>query len=177
MIYGKISYSYYEENFMTIHIRQAVLSDLDAIVQIEAICFPSSEAASKEHLQQRLKAFTESFFVAETEGEIIGFINGAIVNENAICDAMFEVVTFHNPNGTYQSIFGLDVLPNYQHQGIATKLMNHIIDSAKSSGRKGLILTCKEALIPFYSTFGYRNQGLSLSAHGGAAWYDMTLLF
>lgn len=162
---------------MTIYIRQAALSDLDAIVQIEATCFPPAEAASKQHLQQRLQTFTESFFVAEKEGEIIGFINGAIVDEKVICDAMFEEIAFHNPNGIYQSIFGLDVLPDYQHQGVATQLMNHMIASSKSAGRKGLILTCKETLIPFYSTFGYKNQGLSLSVHGGATWYDMILLF
>ena len=161
---------------MTIHIRQAVLSDLHALVQIEAICFPPAEAASKEHLQERLKAFKESFFVAEKDGEIIGFINGAIVNETVISDAMFEDVTFHDPNGLYQSIFGLDVLPSYGHRGIATQLMNHMIDCAKASGKKGLILTCKEALIPFYSQFGYVSQGVSQSVHGGATWYDMTLL-
>lgn len=177
MIYDKISYPLYKEDFMTIHIRQATLSDLHAIVQIEAICFPPAEAASREHFEERLKAFKGSFFVAEKEGEVIGFINGSIVNEKVISDAMFEDVTFHNPNGIYQSIFGLDVLPNHQHQGIATKLMNHMITSAKAAGRKGLVLTCKEALIPFYSQFGYVNQGISLSVHGGATWYDMILLF
>lgn len=162
---------------MTVHIRQAVLSDLDAITQIEATCFPASEAASKEQLRKRLQTFPQSFFVAEKEGKIVGFINGAIVDEKVICDAMFEETTFHKPNGLYQSIFGLDVLPHFQHQGIATELMNHMITSARHAGKKGLILTCKEALIPFYSIFGYKNQGLSLSNHGGATWYDMILIF
>lgn len=162
---------------MNIHIRQAVLSDLDTITQIEATCFPPAEAASKEQLRKRLQAFTQSFFVAEKEGTIVGFINGAIIDEKVICDAMFEETTFHKPNGRYQSIFGLDVLPQYQHQGIATELMNHMIICAKHAGKKGLILTCKEALIPFYSRFGYKNKGLSLSNHGGATWYDMILLF
>ena len=162
---------------MTISIRQANLSDLDTITQIEATCFPSAEAASKEQLKKRLETFTQSFFVAEKEGQIVGFINGAVVDEKVISDAMFEETTFHKSNGLYQSIFGLDVLPQYQHQGIATGLMHHMIASARQAGRKGLILTCKEALIPFYSRFGYRNQGISLSNHGGAIWYDMTLLF
>ena len=162
---------------MTIYIRQATLSDLDTITQIEATCFPPAEAASKEQLRKRLQTFTQSFFVAEKEGKIVGFINGAIVDEKIISDAMFEETTFHKPNGRYQSIFGLDVLPQYQHQGIATELMNHMIASARETGKKGLILTCKETLIPFYSRFGYKNKGLSLSSHGGATWYDMILLF
>ena len=49
--------------------------------------------------------------------------------------------------------------------------------NAKQSGRKGLILTCKEGLIGFYEQFGYKNMGISASVHGGAVWYDMILEF
>lgn len=160
---------------MFINIRQAHLSDLEAITQIEAICFPAAEAASKERLQERLHTFSQSFFVAELKGQLIGFINGAITNAPTISDIMFEDASLHEPTGDYQSIFGLDVLPQHQHQGIASQLMRHMIAAAKSQGRKGLILTCKENLIPFYNQFGYENQGVSSSVHGGAVWYDMTL--
>ena len=55
--------------------------------------------------------------------------------------------------------------------------MGHLIEDARKRGRKGLILTCKEGLIPFYEAFGYRNLGVSASVHGGAMWYDMVLEF
>lgn len=35
----------------------------------------------------------------------------------------------------------------------------------------------RERLIPYYEKFGYQNQGVSDSAHGGAVWYDMRLTF
>lgn len=34
-----------------------------------------------------------------------------------------------------------------------------------------------EKLIPFYETFGFINEGVSASVHGGAVWYDMRLRF
>lgn len=162
---------------MDVLIRQVRPEDLDAVARVEAVCFPEAEAATRDSFAQRIGAFPESFFVAEKDGEIIGFINGCVTDSQVIGDEMFEDAGLHNPKGAYQSIFGLDVLPEYQHQGIASMLMRHLIEEARSGGRKGLILTCKDRLIGFYETFGYRSLGISDSVHGGAVWYDMILDF
>ena len=90
---------------------------------------------------------------------------------------MFEDASLHRPMGIYQSVFGLDVVPEWQRRGIAGELMEHLIEDARRKGRKGLILTCKERLIGFYERFGYRNLGVSASVHGGAVWFDMILEF
>lgn len=158
-------------------IRQAVIEDLEEVAQIEALCFPPAEAAGRETLKARIQEFSDSFFVAEKDKCIVGFINGAVTDEKTIQDQMFENVSLHNPYGGYQSIFGLDVAPGWQHQGIAGQLMRHMIKEAQQKGRKGLILTCKEGLIGFYEQFGYKNLGKSASVHGGAVWYDMILEF
>ena len=158
-------------------IRPVEKTDLDAVTAVEVICFPAAEAATRESFEQRIAAFPECFFVAEYEGNIIGFINGCVTDERTIRDEMFEDSSLHNPNGCYQSIFGLDVIPEYQRQGIAAELMNHLIADAKDKGRKGLILTCKDRLIHYYAKFGYKNLGVSDSVHGGAVWYDMLLEF
>lgn len=164
-------------NEMQFIIRPVAPTDLDAVTQVEAECFPAAEAASKASFQERIATFSDSFFVAEKEGEIIGFVNGNVTDERVIADDMFADVTLHNPEGAYQAIFGLDVKPAYQRQGIATKLMAHIIQEAKEKGRRGVILTCKDKLIPYYSRFGFENAGLSASTHGGSTWYDMILEF
>lgn len=56
---------------------------------------------------------------------------------------MFEDISLHDPNGAYQSIFGLDVIEEYRHNGLASRLMEAMIETARSQGRKGLILTCQ----------------------------------
>lgn len=47
----------------------------------------------------------------------------------------------------------------------------------EAGGRAGVVLTCKERLIPYYERFGFRNEGLSASTHGGETWYQMRLTF
>ncbi len=108
---------------MNYYIRSVQKNDLNAITTIEATCFPIKEAASKEQLQKRIITFPECFFVVEKNNQVIGFINGCLTDESTIQDSMFSDVTLHNPSGQYQAIFGLDVLPQFQHQGIASALM------------------------------------------------------
>jgi predicted N-acetyltransferase YhbS len=162
---------------MNIKIRNASIEDLEDIAEVEASCFPEAEAAAKETFKQRIKTFPESFFLAELGGEVIGFINGCITNNTAIYDELFSDVSKHDPKGNYQAIFGLDVIFKYRNRGIAGMLMNHMIETSKLAGRKGIVLTCKQQLLPYYSKFGFENKGVSNSQHGGAEWYDMILEF
>lgn len=162
---------------MNMKIRKVSIEDLDSVTEVESRCFPMSEAAKKESLEQRIKTFPGSFFVTEIDGKIIGFINGCITNEKTIYDEMFSDANLHISNGDYQAIFGLDVIPEYQKQGIAAQLMNHMIEVSRLTGRKGVILTCKDKLIHYYEKFGFENKGVSKSQHGGAKWYDMILEF
>ena len=162
---------------MSITIRKATIKDLDKVANVEMSCFLEGEAASKESLEKRLKISDYTFFVAENEEEIVGIINGAIINENAIYDELYENINLHNPNGKYQSIFGLAVISKYRNQGIAAKIMNYLIQLSRKTDKKGLVLTCKKELIRYYEKFGYKNQGISKSVHGNVVWYDMLLKF
>lgn len=158
-------------------IRTAVKKDLDQIAWIEERCFPAGEAASRESLYRRFQAFPECFFVAEVNKTIVGDIQGAVIDSQVIADEMYHDESLHNPDGPYQSVFGIEVLPQYQHQKIAAKLMEELIRVSKERGKKGITLTCKDRLIPFYESFGYVHKGVSDSAHGGARWNDMLLEF
>ena len=73
--------------------------------------------------------------------------------------------------------FGLNTLPGYQRQGYAAKIMNAMIHMARQEKRKGLVLTCKDRLVPSFSKFGFKNEGVSSSVHGGVVWYQMRLEF
>lgn len=163
---------------MVYTIRNVKAEDLDQVTEVEALCFPAAEAATEESFRKRIETFPESFLVAENEsGKIIGFINGCVTDERTIRDEMFEDSGLHRADGMYQSVFGLDVIPEYRRQGVAADLMNHLIQTAKARGKKGMILTCKDRLIHYYEKFGYRSLGISGSVHGGAVWYDMLLEF
>ena len=72
-------------------IRNVKIEDLDQVTEVEALCFPTAEAAVEASFRQRIETFPDSFFVAEDEnGRIIGFINGCVTDERTIRDEMFE---------------------------------------------------------------------------------------
>lgn len=162
---------------LDITIRAAKFQDAQMLSQIEAVCFPKSEAAGLASFEARLKSFGNCFLIAEMDGKIIGFINGMVTDRETIVDEMFEDASLHEVDGAWQSVFGLDVLPEYRCRGVAAELMQAFIAKAQKEGRKGCTLTCKERLIAYYSKFGYVNKGVSESQHGGAVWHDMLLEF
>lgn len=160
---------------MNLNIRQATINDLDNVTNIEKICFPEAEAAARETFEDRLKIFTESFLIAEMDGKIVGFINGSIINEMIIRDEFYSDASFHDSNGGYQSIFGLDVLPECRRIGIAAELVKALTEVARKAERKGLTLCCKEEKIHYYEKLGFVDIGKSESEHGNAVWYNMIL--
>lgn len=166
-----------QESKSNISIRNAQSGEGETLASIEAACFPAAEAASVEAIKERLAAFPEKFFVAETEGKAVGFVNGGVTDEPYLPDEMYHNIGLHNPNGGYQTVFGLNVLPRYRRQGIAEKLMNALIQSAKQEGKKGVILTCKDHMIHYYEKFGFVCHGRADSCHGNAVWNDMRLIF
>ena len=151
-------------------------SDLDELTAVEAVCFPKEEAATRESLAARLDAFGNWFFAAKDEnGKIIGMIDGMATDEESIDDAMFEDASLHKPNGRVQTVFGLDVLPQWRHRGVAGALMDAFVEAAKQAGREKVTLTCKKRLIGMFEHFGFRLIGQARSEHGGAQWFDMDL--
>lgn len=158
-------------------IRNAELNEAERLAEIEEICFPAAEAAKREDIKERMETFLENFFVAEEDGQVIGFINGGTTDHPVLEDELYHNVKFHKPDGEIQTVFGLDVLPEYRNRGIGGKLLGHLVQVSKERGKKAVILTCKEYRIPFYERGGFKNMGVSDSEHGGAKWYDMQQWF
>lgn len=100
-------------------------------------------------------------------------IDGMATDEASIADEMFEDASLHKPNGRVQTVFGLDVLPQWRHRGVAGALMDAFVEAAKQAGREKVTLTCKKRLIGMYEHFGFRLIGQARSEHGGAQWFDM----
>lgn len=165
------------ENGQELSFQQATIEDLDLIVSIEARCFPEAEAATRDQFADRLSVYGEHFWILKRGNCAVGFIDGMVTDKETITDDMFENASLHNPTGNWQAIFGLNVLPEYRCQGYAAKLIQKLVDEARKAGRRGCTLTCKEALLHYYARFGFVNQGVSSSVHGGAKWYDMRLVF
>lgn len=158
---------------MNRQIRCALAQDIAAIAALEAQGFPAAEAASLPTFLARFAVFPECFFVAEVEGVIVGQVNGCVTTAPVLPDALYHDASLHTPQGAYQTVFGLVVLPQWQGQGIASALMRHLIATAQARGKQGVVLTCKARLIPFYQALDFVHQGVANSSHGAAQWHTM----
>lgn len=159
------------------NIRTATLADLDRIAELEAICFPPSEAAARDSFRERLTCYPGHFWLLEDGDRLVSFINGMVTDQEHLTDEMYENAHMHREEGAWQMLFGVDTAPEYRCHGYAGALIEHVIRVSGEQKRKGLVLTCKEHLVHYYAKFGFRDEGISASEHGGAVWHEMRLTF
>ena len=158
-------------------IRTATMEDLEAVAAVEAECFPPAEAATKEAFAKRLEYYGNHFWLMYDGDKLISFVDGFVTDEADLTDEMYEKAELHKEHGAWQMIFGVNTVPSYRKRGCAGKLIKRAITDAKAQGRKGLVLTCKVRLIPYYAGFGFIHEGVSESVHGNAVWNQMRLTF
>ncbi|MBE5852407.1 MAG: GNAT family N-acetyltransferase [Lachnospiraceae bacterium] len=157
--------------FRDIHQEEA-----DQAVAIEQICFPPHEACSEKHMKARIAKVPELFLVAidKETGKIAGFLNGLATKETAFRDEFFIDENLHDVQGSHVMLLGLDVLPEYRGQGLATEIVYQYICREAQNGRKVLVLTCLESKVEMYKKMGFQDNGLANSTWGGEAWHEMS---
>lgn len=162
---------------MALSMRHANISDAKALAGVESLCFPKNEAATAEELKERVEAYPSHFILLFDGPSLISFIDGMATDEKDLTDDMYEKASLHNEKGAWQMIFGLNTIPSRRKEGHAGTLIRAFLAQAKEEGRKGVVLTCKEKLIHYYASFGFQNEGVSSSVHGGVIWYQMRVTF
>ena len=148
-------------------IRKGTLKDLEAIAAVEAACFPAAEAATAEEFAGRLQQYGNHFWLLWEGERLLAFVDGFCTDWPDLTDEMYADASLHRENGAWQMIFGVNTIPACRRQGYAGQLLQQAIADARAQGRKGLVLTCKEALVHYYAKFGFVNEGVSGSTHGG----------
>ena len=159
-----------------ITLRNVQTTDLEDLLIIENEGFSKEEAATREAFVERIQLIADTFIVAEKEGDIQGFINGPVINQPYITDDLFEEIKENPKRGGYQSVLGLAVSKQARNQGIAKILIEKMEELVKENEREGISLTCKRELVSFYEKYGFVNDGISESQHGGVSWYNMVKL-
>lgn len=156
--------------------RQICPEEAEQAVEIERICFPPNEACSPKMMRERVATVPDLFLVAveKNTGKIAGFLNGIASDEEKFRDEFFQDATLHCKDGANVMLLGLDVLPQYRGQGLATEIVRQYIEREKEKHRKKLYLTCLDNKVKMYEKMGFVNLGISNSTWGGEAWYDMS---
>ena len=157
-------------------IRQANLSDLDAITTIEWENFGPEEALSRDILEAHIQKLTTSFLVAERDGQILGYLEGPVRPERHLVDQSFtsEVEDYSHltkemidnsskwqQDSDFMTIQRLSSHPDFKEQGLGTLLLAACKEIAVAQNQKGLQLVCSDDLISYYEMNAFINEGIS----------------
>ncbi len=151
--------------------------EAEQAVKIEQTCFPPDEACPAESIIGKAVVAPELFLVAvdRKTGRLAGFLNGIATDEEIFRDEFLADASLHDPEGKNIMLLGLEVLPEYEHRGLAHEMVKIYIEKEHENGRKKLILTCLDSKVPFYEGMGFKYIGVSASVWGNREWHDMVL--
>lgn len=161
--------------FRSIHVNT---EEIEQAIKIEQICFPPNEACSAKSMKERIAKAPELFLVAvgKETGKIAGFLNGLSTDEISFRDEFFTDANLYNPIGKNVMLLGLDVLPEYRKQGLATEIVNQYKKQEQKNNREKLILTCLDSKVEMYQKMGFCDDGIANSTWGGEEWHQMSYL-
>ena len=139
-----------------IKFRLSTMEDIPVLIEIRKRQLIDEGQSPDVNMDKELKAFFNSHcadntlieWVAEDEGKIIG--TAAIL--------LFEFPpAFTNPLGIKGYITNMYTAPEYRGKGLATKLLNQVLDEAKNRGVKDILLAASDMGKPVYRKVGFED--------------------
>lgn len=158
----------------TLEIRQVRPEDLDSCASIEDVCY-HGHGASRERIGKRIREYPEGFLVGLEGKDIVGFVNSGCFRKDSIAEESLKDLDGHDPAGGNVVIFSLAVRPDRQKRGISRLLMERFITDARAAGKERILLVCREHLLGYYGSYGFRWRAPSALTFGGHAWSEMVL--
>ncbi|MCQ9425468.1 GNAT family N-acetyltransferase [Pseudomonas sp. LJDD11] len=160
----------------SLYLRNATPADARRCYEIEISAYEGDEAATLEKIATRIAQYPEGFLIAETEGQIIGFINCGCAQVVQMSDEAFKELVGHSSDAPNVVIMSVVVDPLHQGKGYALQLMNEFIGRMRAMHKQTIHLMCKDRHVGLYEHMGYRYVQPSPSDHGGMAWHEMIMV-
>lgn len=121
--YARITLNYFQSR--DYQVRQAHISDLPAIVHIEAQCWTTELRTDEKVLKQRLNRYPEGQFVLLKNGEVLGVTFSQLLSDKTDLDGVSinDIDTLHQPDGSVAQLLGVNILPSVQDRGYGDQLL------------------------------------------------------
>jgi len=160
---------------MTFEFRKMHPDEAEQAVAMESICFPPHEQNPAEAVRAAVREANDTTICAidPATGKLAGMIMGLATDDEHFRDDFLSTPALHNPGGKNVMITGVEVLPEYRRQGLASEMMRRYLSAEKAKGRACAVLTCLDDKVAMYEKMGYTDFGLSASVWGGEQWHEM----
>ncbi|GET41661.1 GNAT family N-acetyltransferase [Microseira wollei] len=123
-------------------IRHPNLSDLPALVNLEAKCWPEHLQASGDEIRQRIERFPNGHCVLEMDGQLVGVMYSQRISSADILrnTTYAEVPSLHDPQAPVIQFLAINVLPEMQDKGLGDRLREFILQlCALKGGIEGVV--------------------------------------
>jgi ribosomal protein S18 acetylase RimI-like enzyme len=137
-------------------IRECTHKDIEAVLQLD-IQWEQENIAhdfisiSREEFIANLEHFHTYFLVAESDGDIVGYVNGSVHFEKRV-----PVIPAQEP---YLEIDNIYVKPGFRNRHIGGKLLEKLLEVAKYNGIQRVLVSSvskdMEKILNFYRRYGF----------------------
>lgn len=156
--------------------RQAKISDVAEIAELEKRAWPEGGAATNEQISSRINIFPEGVIVAVIDNKIVGTVMGELIDFEEIMNSNGKTwagitgngyITTHKENGDV--LFGVDlsVDPTVRNKGIGRRLLLEIGKMAVRYNLRGGILGARMPEYHKYKSEYTAEQYLSAKNENG----------
>lgn len=148
-------------------IRHPQLSDLPALVNLEAKCWPKHLRASSDEIQQRIERFPNGHCLLEIDSIVVGVIYSQRIScADALKNTSYaEVPSLHTSLGSIIQLLAINILPEMQDKGLGDQLREFMLQLCTLKGgieRVVGVTRCKNyvshAHIPIEEYIHQRNE-------------------
>ncbi|MCL2078969.1 MAG: GNAT family N-acetyltransferase [Oscillospiraceae bacterium] len=141
--------------------RLAVIDDVPVMVKLRKQQLIDEELPSNPNIDTNIeKQLADYFNFALADGSFISWVvenDGEIIATSGVC---FYVLPpyFSNPTGQTAYVTNMYTKPEYRKKGIATELLNLVIEEAKSRGYKVIRLHTSDDGKSIYQKAGFTDS-------------------
>lgn len=134
-------------------LRPMAPADLDAVLAVQAACYPPPMQEAADVILARLRASPDTVLVAEDAGGVCAYLFAypSVLGKVTPLDVAFAVP--HAPDTLY--LHDLAVAPRAAGGGLARRLVGHLLEAARRGGRRHSALVAVQDSAAFWAGFGY----------------------
>lgn len=138
--------------------KKATIKDIDVLTRTRILVLRAANNLSADtNMSEMQKQSYEYYLKALKNNTHIAYL---VFNENSIVGSggisFFQVMpTYHNPSGYKAYIMNMYTHPDYRRRGIAYKILDILVNEAKSKGINAISLETTEMGRPVYEKYGF----------------------
>lgn len=138
--------------------KKATIKDIDVLTRTRIFVLRAANNLSADtNMSEVQKQSYEYYLKALKNNTHIAYL---VFNENSIVGSggisFFQVMpTYHNPSGYKAYIMNMYTHPDYRRRGIAYKMLDILVNEAKSKGINAISLETTEMGRPVYEKYGF----------------------